>query len=150
MNTLKMMALALLALAVVPGVASATHFNEVAVWGDCQGWTAQVEINWRTGIYSGNVDYTIRLMDGNTVLEEHSWAGILGRNLGDPQDITYTFQGPWSGAHSGVLFTITGVFHVVSPWDGGIDDQTVSYSADFQCAVASESSTWSTIKSLYR
>lgn len=150
MTKLSLLALSVIAIAAVPGIASATHFNVIEMHGDCQGWTAQVEINWRSDVYTGTLDYTILLLDGNTVLEQHTWSGVVSRNPGDPQDMHYTFQGPWSAAHSGFQFTVQGDFHIVAPWTGGIDDQTATDSTVFQCSVAAENATWSTIKSLYR
>lgn len=151
MRNLKMLVLALVAVAMVPGLASATHFDTVGVTGDCGGWTAQLGVMWRSDVYNGNLDYLIQLMDGNTVLESFVWSGPLVRNPGDPQLVTYTFSGPWAGNYSsGAPYTITGDFHIVAPWTGGIDDETMSVSAGFQCTVAAESTTWGTIKSLYQ
>jgi hypothetical protein len=151
MRNLKMLVLALVAVAMVPGLALATHFNSVAISGDCGGWTAHVEVMWRTDVYAGNLDYLVRLMDGPTILESFVWSGPLVRNPGDPQVVMYTFSAPWAGDYSaGLPYTITGDFHIVSPWTGGIDDETMSATSGFQCTVAAETSTWSTIKSLYR
>jgi hypothetical protein len=146
----RMFGLALMAMALVPGVALATHFNEVSVMADCEGWTATVNVTWRTGIYGGDLDFVIRLLDGDTVLEEYSWAGPLTRALDDPAIMTYTFQGNWAGQFPGPTFGISGAFHLVAPWEQGIDDVTASYNGEFACTVASETSTWSTIKTLYR
>ncbi len=43
-----------------------------------------------------------------------------------------------------------GTFHLVSPYPGGVDDETANVDLNFTCSVASESSAWSTIKALYR
>jgi hypothetical protein len=150
MRTLKMMALVLASMAVLPGLASATHFGDVSVGGDCEGWNAVVEVQWRTGIYTGDLDFTITLLDGDAVLEQVVWAGTIGRAVGDPSFMVYTFQGDWAGAYPGFMFNVTGDFHLVAPWDGGIDDETATYAGEFECSVATETSTWSTVKSLYR
>jgi hypothetical protein len=145
------MTLALATIAVLPGIASATHFGEVVVGADCDGWWAQVEVTWRTGIYSGNLDYTISLLDGEAnVLEQAVWAGPIGRNQGDPQVMVYSFSGPWNGTFEASQFSVSGLFHIVAPWEGGVDDETATFTTEFGCTVATENSTWSTIKSLYR
>ena len=150
MRNLKMMTLALVSMAMLPGLASATHFYDVSVGGDCEGWAAMVQVQWRSGIYTGDLDFTVTLLDGDTVLEQAVWAGTIGRAVGDPSIMVYNFAGNWAGAHPGSMFGIAGDFHLVAPWDGGIDDDTATYTGEFECSVATESSTWSTVKALYR
>jgi hypothetical protein len=150
MRDLKMMTLVLVSMALLPGIASATHLSDVAVWGDCEGWVAQVDVTWRSSIYTGDLDFSISLMDGDIVLETYNWAGPIGRALDDPSDMTYMFEGSWVGTFEGPVFGIVGQFHLVAPWEGGIDEGSMSDMGEFQCTVATETSTWGTVKSLYR
>jgi hypothetical protein len=151
MRNLKMMLLLLATMAILPGIASATHITGVEVNADCDGWWAQLDVYWRTGIYTGDLDYTISLVDQDAnILEQVSWAGPISRAVSDPRAMSYTFSGSWSGTFQADQFSVTGMFHLVSPWDGGVDDETVNASTVFECSVATENSTWSTIKALYR
>lgn len=146
MHDLKMMTLVLVSMALLPGIASATHIDDVTVWGDCEGWVAQLDVTWRPDIFTGDLDFSIRLMDEETVLETYNWAGPIGRAVGDPSVMTYTFEGSWVGTFEGPVFGIVGQFHLVAP----SADETMSDMGEFQCTVATETSTWSTVKSLYR
>jgi hypothetical protein len=146
----RMFGLALMAVALIPGVALATHFNDVSVTGDCEGWTATVNVTWRTDIYSGDLDFVIARWDDGTVAEDYGFSGTLGREVGDPAVMTYVFHGTWAGEFGGSAFGLTGDFHLVSAWDGGLDEATDTYAGEFACSVASEVTTWSTVKTLYR
>lgn len=151
MRNLRLLALALATMAVLPGLASATHFDDVIVGADCDGWWAEVNVYWRTGILVGELNYTISLVDQDAnVLEQVDWAGAIGRDLGDPRAQVYYFSGTWSGTFNGPQFSVVGMFHLVAPWDGGVDDVTANDTTAFECAVATENSTWSTIKTLYQ
>jgi hypothetical protein len=151
MRNLWMMTLVLTTVAVLPGIASATHFGDVVVEADCDGWWAQVGVQWRGGIYAGDLNYVITLAEGNgNVVEDVVWAGQIGRNVGDPAAMVYNFSGDWSGALVGPQFTVAGMFHLVAPYPGGVDDYTANVTTAFTCAVANENTTWSTIKTLYQ
>ncbi len=76
--------------------------------------------------------------------------GQIGRAVGDPNPMVYNFSGPWSGTFEAAQFSVAGMFHLVAPWPGGVDDETANYTTEFECTVATENSTWSTIKTLYR
>jgi hypothetical protein len=145
-----MMTLALVSMAMLPGLASATHLVDVSVGGDCEGWTAAVSVQWRSSAYIGDLDFTITLLDGDTVLEQAMWAGPISRAVGDPTFMIYYYAGDWAGTHPGSMFGINGDFHLVAPWEDGIDEGTMTSAGEFECAVATETSTWSTVKALYR
>lgn len=150
MNKWRICGLVLLMAGLAPGIALATHFSEVSVTGDCEGWTAVVSVTWRTGIYDADFDYAIRLMDGETPVEEYLWSGILSRGLEDPADMVYTYSGDWSGEYAGLVFNLVGSFHLISAWDGGVDEVTAAATSEFTCTVASETTTWSAIKAIYQ
>lgn len=151
MRDAKLVGLTLAAMALLPGLAAATHFDEVIVVGDCEGWSAEVNVTWRTGIYTGDLNYSIRLVDQNAnILEQIDWAGVIDREVSDPRQMVYNFSGTWSGTYSGPQFTVVGMFHLVAPYPGGVDDDTANVTTTFECTVAAENATWSSIKTLYR
>jgi hypothetical protein len=144
-------ALALATMALLPGLAFATHFEGFTVGGDCGGWSAQTQVVWRTDVYSADLDFTIDLLDENqNVLEHVSWTGMISRNPGDPANMTYNFSGPWTGTYDDGQYGLVGMMHLVAPWNGGVDDETINYTGQFACIVPNETATWGTIKTLYR
>ena len=95
MRDLRLLGLTLAAMAVLPGLAAATHFDEVIVVGDCEGWSAEVNVTWRTGIYTGDLNYSIRLVDQNAnILEQIDWAGVIDREVSDPRQMSTTSLAP--------------------------------------------------------
>lgn len=149
MRNAKLFVFAMLAIAMVPGVASATHLNGVVFLGDGNSWTAQVSVTWRDGIYAGDLDFALTLLDGETVLEEYAWEGPLSRAESDPQDMIYTFEGNWSESYPGPVFRLLGTFHLVAPWDGGLDDETSEVDVQLPNLAAAEVSTWGIVKALF-
>jgi len=119
---------------------------------DCDGWSASVTIQWREGIYEGDFDWTVVLMDADdNVLEEQGDAFVLTREVDQPEIVTYEFSGPWEGTYDPQLFQAMGTFHLLAPYPDGIDETTVVFTQTFECdTVANENSSWSTIKSIYR
>lgn len=151
MRKLRMTALVLATMALLPAIASATHFTDIVVGADCEGWWAQAEVYWRSSSFVGDLNYSIGLVDEDaTILEQIDWAGQISRELDDPQFMVYNFAGSWSGTFNGPHFGVVSMFHLVAPWDGGVDDETANYTTEFDCTVATENSTWSTIKALYQ
>lgn len=147
MQNLRIMALMMATMSVIPGIASATHFTDVLVGADCEGWSAQVEVHWGSSTFVGDLNYSICLVDqdGN-ILEQIDWAGQIGRELDDPQAMVYNFAGTWGGNFSGPQFNVVSMFHLV----GGGDDVTANVTIAVECTVATENTTWSTIKTLYQ
>ncbi|MFO7653034.1 MAG: hypothetical protein R6X25_04345 [Candidatus Krumholzibacteriia bacterium] len=151
MNTLRMLGLITLMAVMVPAAASATHLNGIDAAADCSGWNATLDVTWRTGVYEGTLDYSVRLLDlAENVLFEDTWTGLITRETTDPRDMMYTFNGIWQGVFSGPAFLARGDFHLVAPYSSGIDEETISFDLDLQCTVSSEEATWGAVKSLYR
>ena len=151
MRNLRMMALALATMVFIPGIALATHFDQIVVEADCDGWSAEVHVFWRAETYVGDLDFSIKLYNQTQdLLEQFDWSDQISRNAGGPQAQVYNFSGNWNSSYSGPQFNVEGTFHIVAPYAGGVDEQTLVSTTSFACLVASESSTWSTIKSLYR
>lgn len=141
----------LTALLTLPAVAPAQSMLLDRVGNaDCDGWYAEVTIQWRDGIYSGDFDYVVQLLDmDNNVLEEQTWVGVLERTMDDPEIMTYEFSGLWEGEFPGPMFVASGTFNLVAPYPEGVDQTTVSFTHEFECTVSAEATTFSQIKSIY-
>lgn len=145
----KMLMFAMLAAVMIPGVASATHVNWVNLNGNCEGWTAEFNVDWRDGVYSADVDYMITLMSGDAVLEQINGTTVVTRAVDGPYNITYMVSGPWAGTYDGAAFHLEGQVHLVADWNGTPEESTVTGETNFDCTVASDVQTWSTVKALY-
>lgn len=145
----KMIMFAVLTALMVPAIASATHVNWVDLNGNCEGWTASFNVDWRENVYTADVTYSITLMSGDTVLEQVNGTTVVTRPMDGPYNITYTISGPWTGTFSGAAFHIESQIHLVADWNGTPEESTVTGESNFSCTVANEAQTWSTIKALY-
>ena len=58
--------------------------------------------------------------------------------------------GLWEGEFESTGFTVSGFFHLVAPWEQGVDEELVDFSIELECTVADEDASWSTVKGLYR
>ena len=66
MSTLQKTCL-VLTLLLLPGLATATHLTEVTINGDCEGWTATVNVHFRSTVYEADLDFDIVLFDAEGV-----------------------------------------------------------------------------------
>lgn len=124
--------LATLALLLLPAFAFATHFETLDGAADCDGWNASLDVYWRSTIYEADLDYAVRLLDGDGVeVAVHAWSGIITRDSAY-QLQTYLFDGLWGMELCGD-FTVEGTFHIYSPWPGGLDEDTLVFTAAFTC-----------------
>lgn len=123
----------ILAAFLVPGLAMATHIEDLVGSADCDGWNAEMSIVWRTGIYEGTLDYAVILLDDqNNEVVRDEWSGALDRGTDYPDEI-FTYGGTWDLELCGD-YTVIGTFHVVSPYgDGLVDESTMEFTAAFSC-----------------
>jgi len=144
MSRARVFGLVISLVALVPCLALASSIIDVTGGADCNGWGAEVTVYWTTD--QGVMDYRIQLqdVDGN-VLEEELASEDLFHGEGDPNPQTYVVSGIWEGMFTEPDYTLWARFYLAA--DGG---STRTLVADMDCAVATEGTTWSTVKSLYR
>jgi hypothetical protein len=144
--------LAALAILLLPVVASATHVTGVELNGDCGGWSADVTLRYRSTVFEVQADYTAVLTDADgNELEVFTWDGTLTRDEGSYFVQMYDYAEEWSVVAPPGDFTITLMYHIYAPYDGGVDEETFEISQDFSCTVIpTEAQTWSDVKGLYR
>ncbi|MEZ4386980.1 MAG: hypothetical protein R3D98_05290 [Candidatus Krumholzibacteriia bacterium] len=140
--------LTFLAAALLASAAAATQLEEAVVAGDCNGWTATVTIQWRSGEYAANLDYTVSLVDGDGgVLESFVWDGPVTREVSDPRFMMYHFGEEWTVYAPGGTYTVHYQWHLVGPTG---DDTTITGDSVFVCdTVATEAVPWSTLKAKF-
>ena len=153
MDRLRKCILIILVVALVPAVASATNLYSLYTDSNCDGWSAELSIVYRSTLFEVDAWYTVVLSDKNgDELETIHWEGILDRPEGSISYQTYHLYGEWS------VFAPAGTYDVVisagisfvDPWGQNVSQETTV--ADmFECdSVANEATTWSDLKSLYR
>lgn len=147
---MKLKLLMLACIVLVPLVAGATHFEDVQVAGDCDGWELATGVYWRPDLSEGELSYAIRLVDAEgNILETQMWTGVIYRSE-NPE--VYSFNGQWEIEPAGDELSVQFAVQIVTDTDlGNIDDLTEGNSETFACnAVAAEAQSWSTVKELYR
>ncbi len=147
------MLLAIIAIGLVPAVASATHFDgQPAIDGRCEGWTLDLTVRFRTGTFAADLAYTIELLDADqNVIETVAWTGVVTRPEDSGVYRSFQFTGVWSVDLPAGAYSIRGTATVSLAWSGGFDEDSKTFASGVACeAVATESSTLSGIKSLYR
>ncbi len=120
--------LLILALAfIIPGLASGTEFVALSGSADCAGWNCNATVLWGDGVYFGDLDYAVRLLDatGQEVAFQ-GWSGTFYREM-NPQ-LSYLFSGAWDQELCGD-FTVEATFHVV----GSDEEDTMVFTSAFFC-----------------
>ncbi len=148
MRKLMILGAVMLSLLMVPAMASATHFTNIVGVSDCDGYSADAGVHFRSTAASMDLSYTITLsnMDGD-VLETitDSMTVINGG------DVVLNFSGLWEAdAESESGFTVLGVFDLVSTFPGGVDEDHIEFSNVLSCTVDSENVSFDSVKSMYR
>jgi|GEM_PF-1669190 len=146
--------LVLLAVIVLPGMATATHMTTVSVNGDCDGWTATVDVHFRSSVFEADLDFVILLLDSEGVeLERFEHASVITRDAESGADVVYNFGGTWEGLFQSAFFVVQGDFHIYAPYGWGgvyLDEETKETELQLECTVPTEDYAWDRVKSLYR
>ena len=157
MRNLKMLCLGLLAVMLVPAVASATHFvGDVTFAADCFQWSADGLVQIRTGVAEAQLstvititpeaggDPVLTLYDETTLMTDED--RIVDMNLGDLWNNMTEEIVPLQGT-----YVVHAVITLSGPYAGGIEEETVEFMVTMTCdVVANEEITWGAFKSIYR
>ena len=131
----------------LPLAASATHFTTVTAEADCQGWSIDAEIFWRSDVFEGELSYVVELRDDDdNLLETQQWTGLISR-VDNPE--ATTLDGAWDTGEMGDIYRMTYDLVILAPVDDGIPEHATG-STEFACdLVATEPTSWSAVKALY-
>ena len=151
MKRLLVLGLTLSAVLLLPVMASATHIETFTGNADCHGWSATIDVMWRSEVYSGDLTMVIVLAnDQGDELESVVVNDTLTRDPDSSWMQSYTFSGEWQGAYAASYFVAYMGFELSAPYAEGTD---VSHAGDefmLECTVDDETFSWGTVKSLYR
>lgn len=110
-------------LLVMAPMASATLWGELTFTPNCEGWVASGDIHFHPMRTNADVDYVVRLLQNNVVLEE--FTGIVNILQSNPY---VTLMGSWTTDMCGD-YVATGYFHLNTP-DNDVRTATVAFTCD--------------------
>lgn len=153
MKRLMVLGFALLAVLVLPVVASATHLTDFDGTADCDGWCATYTISWHSQVFEAELEYAVVLMnDEGDVLNEIVVSETITREPGSEAVQFYEICAPWEGNFVASYFTVLMAFELTAPSGTGGADQVSSFGAEImlECTVDADDTNWGSLKSLYR
>ena len=148
MKRLLILSSVLMAMLILPGLASATHFTNVVAMGDCDGFVAQLDIHFRSTADFLDLHYEVAVMDMDNEIVMIS--GDMQVMQEDEQDITVMLSESFNALLDGE-FMVYGTFTLTSSYPGGMDEDMATFENAIQCgSVASDEVSFDGIKSMYR
>ena len=152
MKLITKLLLVVLIAAMIPAAASATRMTVIDVYGDCQGWSAQLKVHFQVDHISveGWWDAYLTDRDGN-VLETISWSGELSRPEGSESVHFYDIGSEWTVFAEPDIFKVIveGGVTYINHWGDQVYHEASSMNY-FECGVVpTEDISWSSVKSLY-
>ncbi len=148
MKRLLILSTVLMAVLILPGLASATHITEVVAMGDCLGFSAQVDVHFRSTATFLDLHYDVAVLDdGMEVVMVSGDMHIL--NDGD-QDISIMVSDAFNVALDG-YFLVSGDISISAPYDQGVDVDSAHFENSIECgSVDSEALNFESLKAIYR
>jgi hypothetical protein len=148
MKRMLLLSTVLMAVLILPGLASATHITEMVAMGDCQGFNAQLDVHFRTDAEYLDLHYEVYVMDGSMEIVMVS-GDMHVLNDGD-QDVTIMVSDFFNVALDG-YFMVVGTFTLTSPYPGGVDEEMASFETAIECgSVDNETHSFENVKAMYR
>ncbi len=121
----------LVILLVLPVVGSAATLDSLSGTADCNGWSADMSIDFRPGAFFVRLEYFIILRDANGVqLDRFDFSEFV--DIPSTSLFTYNFAGSWAVTPTGNC-TVTGEFVVHDLFDGGQNVSTDTFVNDLAC-----------------
>ena len=100
---------ALVFLLVFPGLASAVYLDSVTGTADCNAWSADVQVTFRSGAMMVRLDYTVALFDESGMeLERFEYSESV--DIPAQTTVVYSFNDVWTGDLPEGPYTMTGDF----------------------------------------
>jgi hypothetical protein len=127
-----MMITALVCTLVMPGLASAVYLDSVAGTADCNGWSADVEVTFRSGARMVRLDYTVALWDeGGMEMERFEYSESV--EIPSETTVVYPFGDMWTTDLPEGAYTMTADFVLFDIFPDGSNQFEDDFTADFTC-----------------
>ena len=127
---------ALVILLVLPTLGSAATLDTLSGTADCNGWSADMSINFRPGAFFVRVEYSVVLQDaGGAEIDRFDFSEFI--EIPGTATASYNFSGAWTGALDG-NYTVVGEFVVHDIFDGGENVSSASFTNDLACGASGD------------
>ncbi len=148
MKRLLILSSVLMAVLLLPALASATHVTNLVAIADCEGFTAQVDVHFRSTADFLDLHYEVAVMDDD--MEIVMISGDLHILQDGEQDISFIISELFNTALDGA-YVVNGTISLTSPYPGGVDEDMVEFSNPIECgSVANDEVSFESLKALYR
>lgn len=148
MKRLLLMSTVLMAVLLLPALASATHVTDMVAMGDCDGFTAQLDVHFRSTAEFLDLHYEVAVMDED--MEIVMVSGDMHVVQEGEQDITILVSDTFDVILDG-YFVVMGTFTLTSPYPDGMDEDVVTFENMIECgSVGTDDSSFENIKAMYR
>lgn len=124
--------IALVFLLVLPSLASAVYLDSVTGTADCNGWTADVEVTFRSGARMVQLDYVVALLDANGLeMERFDYSAEV--DIPSQSTVVYSFDGAWTTDLPDGLFTMTCDVVLFDIFPDGQNRFEDGFTSEFEC-----------------
>jgi len=127
-----MMIAALVVTLVMPGLASAVYLDSVTGTADCNGWTADAQVTFRSSARMVRLDYTVALLDeAGMEVERFEYSESVA--IPDETTVVYSFGDMWTTDLPEGPYTMTADFVLFDIFPDGSNRFEDGFTADFTC-----------------
>jgi hypothetical protein len=116
----------------MPGLASAVYLDSVTGTADCNGWSADVEVTFRSGAMIVRLDYVVALLDESGMeLERFEYSESV--DIPTQTTVVYSFGDVWTADLPEGAYTMTGNFVLFDIFPDGRNRFEDGFTAPFTC-----------------
>ena len=124
--------IALVFLLVLPSLASAVYLDSVTGTADCNGWTADVEVTFRSGARWVELEYVVALLDA-TGLEVERFEYAAEVDIPSQTTVVYSFADVWTTDLPDGPYTMNCEVVLFDIFPDGQNRFEDGFTADFVC-----------------
>ena len=127
-----MMIAALVVTLVMPGLASAVYLDSVTGTADCNGWSADAQVTFRSGARMVRMEYTVALWDeAGMEMERFEYSESV--DIPDQTTVVYSFGDMWTTDLPDGAYNMTADFVLFDIFPDGSNRFEDGFTADFTC-----------------
>jgi len=116
----------------MPGPASAVYLDSVTGTADCNAWSADVEVTFRSGAMMVRLDYVVALFDESGMeLERFEYSESV--DIPTQTTVVYSFGDVWTADLPEGAYTMTGDFVLFDIFPDGTNRFEDGFTAPFTC-----------------
>jgi hypothetical protein len=124
--------IALVFMVVLPSLASAVYLDSVTGTADCNGWTADVEVTFRSGARWVELEYVVALLDA-TGLEVERFEYAAEVDIPSQTTVVYSFADEWTTDLPDGLYTLNCEVVLLDIFPDGQNRFEDGFTTEFTC-----------------